>query len=174
MSKKAQQENETVEDPGELVEEATVDEDQENEETVEDPGELLEEVPAGEEQEKKKTVEVPAELLEETGLVLEEIVERLERVEQAVQEHRGRLEAHGIMLKEGKKAPAEAEGMEKEEYPESVRQSTKEDEWVRVTPRVDYCSPGITINHFTVPCYQGVPTWMPPQFLAEARSRGIL
>lgn len=127
------------------------------------------------EEKKKKST---AELIEDLTLVIERLVDRVEGLEQRTEEHDGRLEAHAKMFREEAAVEEQVKGMEKEEYPrwchDLVDNPASSVKWVRVVPRMNYNKPGITIQGFTVPFHQGVPTWTLTTFQEEAIKREVL
>jgi hypothetical protein len=101
------------------------------------------------------------------------LANRVNALEDRIDQVCSQADAHDVMLTGKVEKVPELKGLDKEDYPAWVRDNTREEEWVRVTPRTNYL-PGININRFTVPCHAGVPTMMPPQFFEEARKRGIV
>ena len=84
-----------------------------------------------------------------------------------MEELSGQVEAHRMMLTREEKVESGKVGLQKADYPglyhKGVEKGTSS--WALVTPKVDYCEPGIVINGFVCPCYAGVPVWMSSAFM---------
>lgn len=122
---------------------------------------------------KKKSV---ADLLTETSQLISALMDRMDVQETKTEELRGQVEAHRMMLQREEKVEPGKVGLTKESYPGLFHKSVQQgaSSWSLVTPKKDYCSPGIIVNKFVCPCYAGVPTWMPTPFLSEAIAREIV
>jgi len=126
--------------------------------------------------EKKKMT--AAEMYESVSQLLEGLMNRMDLAEQRLEEQDGMLEAHGLLLTEQEKIEGEFEPLEKERYPAKMRAMADNPDsavrWVRVTPKQDYCDPGVQIDGFVVPFKKGVTMWTLTPFQQEAMGRGVL